>query len=256
MTKWTGRLIAANIAVFLLTMARPQLVSLFYFVPALVVERPWTLATYMFLHAGFGHLFFNMIALYFFGPRVEARIGSRNFLLLYFLSGLGGSILSLLLAPHAAVIGASGAVFGVLLAFASFWPREKIYLWMVLPVQARWMVVGLTVLSIYSGFTGGSTVAHFAHLGGFAGGWAFLAWHKRRVKSWHKGPTQGHSAASATIQRLAAQVRHDSERWKTIPLDQLHPINREEVERVLRKLELHGVSSLTQDERAFLDRMC
>lgn len=252
MTKWTGRLIAANIAVFLLTIARPQLVSLFYFVPAYVLYRPWTLVTYMFLHAGFGHIFFNMISLYFFGPRVEARIGSRNFLYLYFLSGLGGSIFSLLLAPHAAVIGASGAVFGVLLAFATFWPRERIYLWMVLPVEARWMVVGLTVLSIYSGFAGGSSIAHFAHLGGFAGGWAFLAWQRRRARSWNKGP----SSAAATIQRLAAQARHDAERWKAIPLEQLHPINREEVERVLRKLEIHGIGSLTQDERAFLDRMC
>jgi membrane associated rhomboid family serine protease len=251
MTKWAGRLIAANIAIFIMTMARPQLVSLFAFVPALVMQRPWTLFTYMFLHAGLGHIFFNMISLFFFAPRVEARIGSRNFLLLYFLSGLGGSIFSLLLAPHAAVIGASGAVFGVLLAFARFWPREKIYLWMVLPVQARWLVVGLAVLSIYSGFGGaGSSIAHFAHLGGFAGGWAFLAWHRRRIQSWHKGP------AAATLQRVASQIRVDTERWKTIPLDQLHPINREEVERVLQKLELSGVSSLTQDERAFLDRMC
>jgi membrane associated rhomboid family serine protease len=251
MTKWTGRLIAANIAAFILMMARPQLVSLFYFVPAYVVQRPWTLVTYMFLHAGYGHIFFNMISLYFFGPRVEARIGSRNFLILYFLSGLGGSIFSLILAPHAAVIGASGAVFGVLLAFASFWPRERIFLWMVLPVQARWLVIGLTFLSIYSGFAGGSSVAHFAHLGGFAGGWAFLTWFRRRSRSWQKGPTP----AAATIQRLAAQVRHDTERWRAIPLEQLHPINREEVERVLQKLELYGVASLTPDERAFLDRM-
>jgi membrane associated rhomboid family serine protease len=250
MTKWAGRLIAANIAVFILTMSSQHLVSAFAFVPALVAERPWTLLTYMFLHGGLAHLFFNMIALFFFGPRVEARIGSRNFLYLYFLSGLGGSIFSLILAPNAAVVGASGAVFGVLLAFARFWPRERIYLWMVLPVQARWLVVGLAFLSIYSGFGGGGSIAHFAHLGGFAGGWLFLVWHRRRVQSWHQGP------AAAAIQRVASQVRHDAERWKAIPLDQLHPINREEVERVLQKLELSGVGSLTQDERAFLDRMC
>ncbi len=250
MTKWAGRLIALNVLVFIVTLSQGHLVQAFAFKPALVIQQPWTLLTYMFLHGGPGHIFFNMLSLFYFGPRVEARLGSRNFLYLYFLSGLGGSIFSLLLAPHAAVIGASGAVFGVLLAFARFWPNEQIYLWFILPVKARWLVIGLAVLSIYSGFGGGSMIAHFAHLGGFAGGWAFLAWHRRRVRSWHKGPV------TATIQRLATQVRQDTERWRTIPLDQLHPINREEVERVLQKLEASGVSSLTQDERAFLDRMC
>jgi membrane associated rhomboid family serine protease len=252
MTKGAGRLIAANIAVFILMLSQDQSFSQFAFVPALVVQRPWTLVTYMFLHGGFGHIFFNMLSLFYFGPRVEARIGSRNFLYLYFLSGLGGSIFSLLLAPHAAVVGASGAVFGILLAFARFWPHERIYLWFVLPVKARWLVAGLAFLSIYSGFGGGgSTIAHFAHLGGFAGGWAFLAWHRRRAKSWQRGPV----TATSTIQRLATQMRQDTERWKTIPLDQLHPINREEVERVLQKLEVSGLGSLTPDERAFLDRM-
>lgn len=252
MTKWSGRLIAANVAIFILTMSRPELRYSLAFVPAEVLTHPWTLFTYMFVHAaGFGHIFFNMIAIFFFGPRVEARIGPRNFLFLYFISGLGGAIFSLLLAPHAAVIGASGAVFGILLAFARFWPRERIYLWMVVPVQARWLVAGLAVLSIYSGFGGsGSSVAHFAHLGGFAGGWAFLAWHKRRVQAWHQSPV------AATIQRVAAQVKQDAERWKTIPLDQLHPINREEVERVLQKMEISGAAGLSPDERAFLDRMC
>jgi membrane associated rhomboid family serine protease len=251
MTKWSGRLIAANIAVFILTISRPELRYALAFVPAQVLMEPWTLLTYMFVHAsGFGHIFFNMIAIFFFGPRVEARIGSRNFLYLYFISGLGGAILSLLLAPHAAVIGASGAVFGILLAFARFWPRERIYLWAIIPVQARWLVIGLAVLSIFSGIGGGGSIAHFAHLGGFAGGWLFLAWHRRRARSWHQ-----QSPVTATIQRMAEQVRQDTDRWKTIALDQLHPINREEVERVLQKLETVGASGLTQDERAFLDRM-
>lgn len=252
MTRWTGRLIALNIIAFFLTSARPHLVWAFALVPATVVREPWTLVTYMFLHAGLGHLFFNMLSLYFFGPRIEARIGSRNFLLLYFFSGLGGSILSLLLAPHAAVVGASGAVFGILLAFARFWPDERIYLWFVLPIKARWFVAGLTIISLYyGGMGGGATIAHFAHLGGFVGGWLFLAWHQRHTRSWQRRVTP----SPTTIQRLTIQTRQDTERWRAISLEQLHPINREEVERVLRKLEVHGVSSLTQDERAFLDRM-
>lgn len=252
MTRWAGRLIGLNIAAFILTINNIPLLRALAFVPALVVERPWTLVTYMFLHAGFGHIFFNMLSLFYFGPRVEARIGSRNFLLLYFISGLAGAIFSLILAPHAAVIGASGAVFGVLLAFARYWPNERIFLWFVLPVKARWLVFGLAALSIYSGFAGGaSTIAHFAHLGGFVGGWAFLAWHDRQARSWQRGS----ATATSTIQRLTAQIRADTERWRAIRLEELHPINREEVERVLLKLEAYGVSSLTPDERAFLDRM-
>lgn len=250
MTRWTGRLIALNFIVFMITWPRPRWLMELALVPATVLREPWTLVTYMFLHAGIAHLLFNMLTLFFFGPRVEARMGSRNFLRLYFASGLGGAVLSLLLAPSAPVVGASGAIFGVLLAFASYWPNERIYLWFVLPIKARWFVAGLAVISIYFGASGGvPTIAHFAHLGGFLGGWVYLLWHHRHTRAWQRqvNPT--------TIQRIAIQTRADTERWKAIPLEQLHPINREEVERVLHKLETQGISSLTQDERAFLDRM-
>src|SRR4029079_11028565 len=100
--------------------------------------RPWTLVTYMFLHAGLGHIFWNMLGLYFFGPRVESRMGSQRFITLYFVSGIVGALFSVVLAPRFAVLGASGAVLGVLMAFARFWPRERLYIWGVLPIDARW----------------------------------------------------------------------------------------------------------------------
>jgi membrane associated rhomboid family serine protease len=250
MTLWAGRLIVANLIVFMLTWSNPALKATYAFVPALALVRPWTLVTYMFLHGGVGHLFFNMLSLFFFGPRVEARIGSRDFVRLYLLSGLGGALLSFLLAPHSPVIGASGAVFGIMLAFARFWPHEKIFLWGVLPVPARILVTGLAAIAIYSGFSGaGAGIAHFAHLGGFAGGWLFLAWRERRVRKWRE------SAVPSALERISGQLRQDAERWKTIPLERLHPINREEAERVLKKLEISGHASLSADERAFLDRM-
>lgn len=247
---WTGRLLALNVLVFLLTMSQQELILAFALIPATVLREPWTLVTYMFLHGGFGHLFFNMLTLFFFGPRVEMRMGSRNFLRLYLASGLGGAVLSLILAPGAAVVGASGAIFGVLLAFAHFWPKEKVYLWMVLPVPARWLVVGMALISIYMGIDGRAPlIAHFAHLGGFVGGWAYLRWFERRNRAWQQ------EARANVIQRAVIQARADTDRWRSIRLEELHPINREEVERVLQKLETQGVASLTQDERAFLDRM-
>src|SRR4030095_7356691 len=112
---------------------------------------------------------------FFFGSRLENRLGARAFLELYFLSGIMGGLLSLIFAPHAAIIGASGAVFGVMLGFAWFWPRDQIYIWGILPVEARWLVIITTALALFGGFSGGGGgTAHFAHLGGYLGGYLFL----------------------------------------------------------------------------------
>lgn len=251
MTTWVMRLIVANMVIFFLTLIVPGLYGALAFIPALVVRRPWTILTYMFLHASIGHILFNMLALYFLGPRVEARLGSRDFLLLYFLGGLGGAFLSFLLAPGSAVVGASGAVFGVLLAFARYWPRERLYIWGILPVEARWLVVGLALLSLYSGFAGaGGRIAHFAHLGGFVGGWAYLRWRERRIKARRPGPY-----GAPVRKRVPGQARREEERWRSIRLDALHEVNRAEVERILRKLDERGPRSITPTERAFMNRM-
>ncbi len=150
MTPWVTRLLIVNVAMFLLSMIFPLVPRLLLLVPAYIPYRPWSVVTYMFLHAGLWHLFFNMLALYFFGPRLEARLGSRQFISLYFASGIVAALASLM-TPHAAIVGASGAVFGVLLGFARFWPRAQIYIWGVLPIEARWLVVIMTGLSLYGG---------------------------------------------------------------------------------------------------------
>ncbi len=250
MTYWVRRLIVANVVVFVVTYAVPELYRAWMFVPAWVLVRPWTVVTYMFLHAGFGHLFFNMIGLFFFGPRLEVRLGSRAFLQLYFLSGIGGAVLSFFFAPMAAVVGASGAVYGIMYGFARFWPTDDIYIWGVLPIQARFFVAGLATLSLYFGVVGaGGGIAHFAHLGGFVGGWAYLRWWSRRRQK----------TAWATAQKAAEIVsgamRREEEQWRRIRLEMLHEINRAEVERILHKLDEAGARSLTPDERAFMNRM-
>lgn len=246
MTPWVQRLIAANIGMFLLSALVPALPPLLVLVPALLPTRPWTIVSYMFLHAGLWHLLFNMLALYFFGPRVELRLGSRRFLWLYGTSGLVGALTSLVFMPHAAIVGASAAIFGVMLGYARYWPRALIYIWGVVPIEARWFVVGMTALSLFGGF-GGSTsgVAHFAHLGGFLGGFVYLSLSDRR-------------SAARRFQGLATPARRVDaeapEQWSRIPLDQLHPVNRAEVEHLLRKLAVDGIDSLTPEERMVLDR--
>ena len=250
MTPWVTRLLIANVAVFFLTVAVPVLpIRPLVLIPAYILVRPWTLVTYMFLHGGFWHLFLNMLGLFFFGPRLEARLGARAFLLLYFLSGLGGAVFSFL-PPMAPVVGASGAVFGVLLGFARYWPNEPIYIWGILPVQARWLIIFLAAFSLYAGLTQvNDGVAHFAHLGGFVGGFLFLRkWdrrHKKRLVEKQNSFYRARGAPDIEARR----------RWEAIPLDDLHELNRGEVVVLLEKVEARGVKSLTPDERAFLDRM-
>lgn len=253
MTPWTLRLLIANVAVYLVTASQPVLFNLLMLVPSWIIVRPWTVVTYMFLHGGFGHLFFNMIGLFFFGPRLERQLGARDFLLLYFLSGLGGALGSFVFAFNSAVVGASGAVFGILLGFAYFWPRDKIYIWGVLPIEARILVGILAATELYSGIASSqSGIAHFAHLGGFAAGYAFLRWRRwRYFRQWKPVDTP-----KVQLEKVARK-RDDGDalrRWKAIRVDQLHELNRDEVERLLAKVEASGAGSLTPDERAVLDR--
>lgn len=246
MTPWVARLLFANVGVFLLSMTVPAAVWPFALVPAAIPFRPWTLVTYMFIHAGFGHLLFNMLGLYFFGPRVEERLGGRRFITLYLVSGLVGALLSVV-TPYARIVGASGAVFGVMLGFARYWPREPIYLWGILPVEARVLVVATTVLSLWSAFAGRSGgVAHFAHLGGYLGGWLYLRWSDARSPA-------ARFRAQATS-RPARVLDLQIERWRRIDAAALHPVNREEHQRVMTKLDAEGAGSLTAAERDFLDR--
>jgi membrane associated rhomboid family serine protease len=244
MSPWVIRLIIANAVVFLLQQLRPGLTGTFAFIPAFALLQPWTLLTYMFLHADFMHILFNMLGLLFFGPRLEVRLGGKHFLGLYLTSGLAGALLSFV-NPGTAIIGASAAVFGVFMGFAMFWPRELIYIWGVLPVQARWMVVGMTVLSLAGGLgyaAGG--VAHFAHLGGYLGGWLYLKLLERRAQ------------AAAALTKISAPVIHSGnlERWRSIPRENLHEVNRAEYDRIIAKLSAQGVGSLTDTEKGFLER--
>ena len=247
MTPWVQRLIFANVGMFLATMAMPQLFPWLALFPPLVLFRPWTLFTYMFLHGGLGHIFFNMLALYFFGPRLEDRLGGRHFLGLYFASGLAGGLLSIF--TPAWIIGASGAVFGVLVGFARYWPRERIYIWFLLPIEARLLVIIFAVASVWFGFSGAwGGIAHFAHLGGFLGGYLYLRWIE------HQSPARKFKRKLEEPGKRRSSAGDDLNRWGKIDRETLHPINRDELDRILVKMGENGVAGLTNDEVAFLNR--
>ena len=147
--------------------------------------------------------------------------------------------------PMAAIVGASGAVFGVLLGFARYWPRERIYIYALIPVEARVLVIFMAALSLWSGISGGGNVAHFAHLGGFVGGWIYLKLKERNSPARKFKMKVG----SATQGRPSGR---DLQRWEEVDRAGLHPINREEYDRVLQKARKDGVPSLTVQERAFM----
>jgi membrane associated rhomboid family serine protease len=248
MTPWVKRLLIANVGVYLLQLAYPELSAILSYSASRVLTAPWTPITYMFVHGSIWHIFFNLLVLYFFGPRVEGRLGSTRFLTLYFISGLTGALLSSY-NPFVPIIGASGAIFGVELAYARYWPRDKIYIYGVLPIEARWLIVIMTVMSIFG--IGGAGIAHLAHLGGFLGAAIYLF----IIERTRAGSRTVKSTTARTQVRQPTPPRSDDmKRWATIPRGELHEINRTEVDRLLDKISLKGIDSLTPAERAALDR--
>ena len=140
----------------------------------------WTFFTYMFVHGGFTHILFNMFALFIFGTQVERHMGSREFLLFYLLTGTLAGIFSFLVYMFTGnyivfLVGASGAIFAVQLAYASFFPHSIIYIWGILPIKAWILVLGFAGLEVFFILTGSrGNVAHMTHLAGFAFGWLYL----------------------------------------------------------------------------------
>ena len=140
----------------------------------------WTFITYMFMHAGVSHILFNMLGLFIFGVHAERQMGSKEFLLYYLVTGALAGVLSFIVYVFSgsmivSLVGASGALYAVMMAYAIFFPSSVIYIWGILPLRAPIMVLGYTVLSIFFVITGGGgNVAHLTHLGGFIFGWLYF----------------------------------------------------------------------------------
>src|SRR4051812_25019434 len=171
------------------------------------------MVTYMFVHGGLWHIGFNMLTLYFFGPRVEMRLGSERFFALYFVAGICGALLSFLFSPYGAIIGASGAIFGVMYAYARFWPREQVLLWGLVPMEVRWLVALSTLIAL---FGIGQGIAHFAHLGGFVGGYLYLLFLDSR---------QGAKRFKSKIGNAAPPADALANKWQKVDRNRIHEVN-------------------------------
>lgn len=158
--------------------------------PVSVGFQPWQLITYGFLHNDMMHLFFNALALYQFGMRVEYTLGTKRYAIFFFTCLAGAGLCQLLVqgimmgmgGSPAATIGASGGVYGLLLAYAMFFPHERVMLLLPpIPMSARTMVIGFGVIELVLGVTGTAAgIAHFAHLGGMLFGWLLLRYWRRK----------------------------------------------------------------------------
>ncbi|MEQ9569713.1 MAG: rhomboid family intramembrane serine protease [Longimicrobiales bacterium] len=255
------RLLIANAVVFGFTLlAGPAFTyEWFAFRPDRALTRFWGFFTYMFVHGGFWHLFMNMLILFFFGPPLEARWGGREFFRFYVIAGLGGAALGLLLA-NAPVVGASAAIYGVMLAFAMNWPNAPIYVWGIFPVKAKWLVGFFFVLSVVGTFdSAGSSTAHFAHLGGLLTAFLYLKadWRPRATLSRMKKRRPGRAPRPlAIVPREIVRSRSgtsDSDEGREPPADESAVLD--EVDRVLDKISAEGMASLTREERALLDEV-
>jgi len=266
LTPWVKRLLAANFGVFLAVSVLglvpfPWVVDTLGFSTPELLRHPWSPVTYMFVHANqFGHIFFNMLILFFFGPSLERAWGGREFLKFYLLCGVGAALTSVLLyrwIGPVSVIGASGALMGVMLAFAMKWPNARVLLWFVIPVKVKYLVGVMIVLDLYatrsalSGDPGGG-VATWAHLGGAATGWIYLKYGDRiEARLRRMDPRR----AKLGVERGGPASREGGQAGKRRKGRPVDGDTLDEVDRILDKIRDSGIESLTAKEKAYLDEM-
>ncbi len=223
--------------------APPGYIRVFGLVPAYVLGRAWIwqLATYMFLHGGLLHIFFNMLFLWMLGSELERYWGSREFVKYYLVTGAGAGVINALVQPHSTVpiIGASGAVFGLIIAFAMAFPERELLLYFVIRIKAKYFAVLVGLLEIISLFAlPNAGIARFAHLGGLVVGYLYLKWERFSY------PMQRLYSRGKLKREYSARQRQEARDRKT----------RAEVDRILDKIGREGVGSLSDRERDFLQK--
>jgi membrane associated rhomboid family serine protease len=261
-TPWVGRLITANAVVLLLLLTvftSPALYSRLAFDPAHAFARPWTFITYMFVHGGLLHLLGNMLMLFVFGSAVETHMGSRAFLLYYLYCGVGAALFALGLSGLTGVppfVGASGAILGLGLAYATFWPDAELIPFPIpFPIRAKTFVAILAGVDVFFAIRSNNDgVAHIAHIGGLIAGFLFF----RLQRLSRRGP----AAPPRPVERVVmvqTGVPEASRPMPAAPARQRRRVDADpvaaEVDRVLDKISAQGLGSLTAAERRFLDEV-
>jgi membrane associated rhomboid family serine protease len=189
-------------------------------IPWLVIHRllVWQMVTYLFLHGGWLHIIFNLFALWMFGSDLESLWGDKKFLFYFFLTGIGAGLFCVLLQPSSQIptLGCSGAIFGLLLAYGMIFPDRPIYLYMIVPIKAKWFAVIMGVMEFVASYSdAGSGISHVAHLGGMLFGFFYLrGWNlpytlQRRYHDWRRARLR----SRFEVYMRKQEKKDDASRW-------------------------------------------
>ena len=232
--------------------------------------RPYQFITYMFMHGNFAHLFFNMFALWMFGNSIENVWGPKRFLIFYFVCGIGAGLTQELvqyiqlsdIVEHyqyvnlgnrsipvddylnmLTTVGASGAVYGILLAFGMMWPNSRIYIYFAIPIKAKWFVIIYGLLELFSGFSSVDNVAHFAHVGGMLFGFLLIMYWRYQMGDWRP--------------KFKMKFKKDDNQDNGRPMsdwdyNQKRADDDKRTDEILDKISKGGYDSLTKEEKEFL----
>lgn len=283
MTRAVLWLIAINVAVFFvqLTLVNPlDVQQALGFRRSNLGQQWWTIGTYMFVHDGFWHLALNMYVLWQFGPRLEWRWGSRDFVRYYLFCGLGAWFAHLALGGGTSLVGAAGAVLGVALAFGTLWGDERVFVLGSIPTRTRWLAVALGGIVLVVGVVEPATqdgAAYLAHLGGVAAGLLYLRTTATvSLSRLRKGVSQVPDEPDDVPPRAVPRALPRSRARERENIDDLvarsnaavanHPAPRPlardplaelaelaALDRLLDKISAHGIESLSREERKLLD---
>lgn len=244
-------ILLANVVIFILTFLNSNLANIIYEQFALSSYgvfgefKIWQLFTYMFLHdnSGFWHIFFNMFILWMFGSELENNWGSREFLKYYFLTGIGGGVFNLIFSG-APTVGASAAVYGVMVAYALAYPDRLIYIYFLFPVKVKYLMGFLTLVSFFSTFgASGDRIAHAAHLGGIIVGFVYLKYWTMhfKIKNFLQSSKTPGSGSSSHLKFSSGSKDNKTEFY------------RKKIDELLDKINKVGYLNLTEEEKKLLD---
>ena len=232
-------LVSVNFGIFLLqTIASTEglFFPLFGLVPKLVWSEfmLWQPFTYLFFHGGIWHVLINMFVLWMFGSELERLWGKNHFLKFYFVTGIGAGLITMLFGLNSMtpIVGASGAVYGVLLAYGLTYPNRTIYLYGIIPIKSLWFVIGIGIIAFMSSFDDISQISHLTHLSGMVIGYLMLKRPIRFNDLWF------------TIRKRTLEYKIKYEEKKVTQ----HQAIEREIDRILDKINREGFDSLTEEE--------
>ena len=229
------------------------------FMPRVPLEL-WRYVTYMFIHFDFMHFFFNMLMLWMFGSEVAEWMGTRHFVAMYFFCGIFAALFSffmcLLGLSNYPIIGASGALMGIFVAYYKFFPERMLLMFFIIPMKIKhaiWVMIALDILFANSG----DTIAHFAHLGGVVAGFIYMAFYQNGSNLLYNSPLSGlfrlFSRNPEKYNRASSSRSYrSSEEPEVLEGEVFYVDEQKRMDDILRKVEREGIQSLSESEREFL----